>query len=188
MSKDATGPARLEMYAALEFLQQLHSEVDRLAGEVAAQHGDRLKCMRGCSHCCVDGITVFDVEAERIRRAHPELLASGVAGLAGACAFLDGDGACRIYEDRPYVCRTQGLPLRWLEELDSGETVERRDICPLNEPGEPKLEELTVNDCWPIGPVEEQLARVQAMLQGAGPSDELTRVPLRDLFAKLRRP
>ncbi|MBK7707050.1 MAG: hypothetical protein IPJ30_15135 [Acidobacteria bacterium] len=51
----------------------------------------------------------------------------------GACAFLDQD-ACRIYPDRPYVHRTQGLPLRWIED-DLEEAFKYRDICPLNEAG-----------------------------------------------------
>ena len=92
------------------------------------------------------------------------------------CAFLDAEGACRIYADRPYVCRTQGLPLRWIEE-DFDETIEYRDICPLNAAGEP-VEDLEAADCWTIGPFEEELSMIQA---GTGDS---ARVPLRDLFTK----
>lgn len=107
----------------------------------------------------MDGLTVFDVEAEPIRLGHAGLLATGVPHAEGACAFLDPEGACRIYAQRPYVCRTQGLPLRWIEEQD-GEPVELRDICPLNEAGEP-IEQLLVEACWTVGPVEERLARLQ---------------------------
>ena len=41
------------------------------------------------------------------------------------CPALDGDGACRIYEHRPLVCRTFGLPLRNADEYIG-------DICDLN--------------------------------------------------------
>ena len=161
----------------LTALRGLHREVDRQAGVLAARHAGRLQCGRGCADCCVDGIAVFEVEAERIRRAHPQLLEQGRPRRPGACAFLDADGACRIYDDRPYVCRTQGLPLRWFVQTPEGETVEHRDICPLNEPG-PAVESLSADDCWTIGPVEGQLAALARPAQGR----TMRRVPLRDLF------
>ena len=150
----------------------LHAEVDREAGRLHVLHAERLQCRRGCSACCVDDLTVFEVEAAPIRRRHAELLATGVAHAEGACAFLDEASACRIYEHRPYVCRTQGLPLRWIEERDGG-AVELRDICPLNESGQP-IEELMEDACWTIGPMEERLARLVI--------EPATRVRLRDLF------
>ena len=117
------------------------------------------------------------MEAERIRRQNPRLLAEGTPHKEGACAFLDGEGACRIYQDRPYVCRTQGLPLRWLEPDTKDGVLEYRDICPLNEEG-PSLESLDEGDCWTLGPMEGRLAA----LQEAWSAGRLERVPLRDLF------
>ena len=129
--------------------------------------------------CCVDDLTVFEVEAENIRRSHAELLKNGAAHAAGACAFLNAEGACRIYGDRPYVCRTQGLPLRWLDEDAQGDFIELRDICPLNDEGDVEpIEELPPEECWSIGPAEEQLARLQSQFSAG----KLARVPLRALF------
>lgn len=160
-------------------LLRLHTDVDARARPLAARLGSRLQCRRGCTPCCTDGLTVFEVEAERIRRCAVELLRNGAPHPEGACAFLDFDGACRIYEHRPYVCRTQGLPLRWLEEdEDTGEIRDRRDICPLNAEG-PPLELLSESDCWTIGPSEERLAALQHDL---GPSG--ARVALRSLFRR----
>lgn len=156
----------------------LHRDVDDLARVVAQRNGARLKCARGCSGCCVDELTVFEVEAERIRREHAELLATGTPREPGACALLDESGACRVYDARPYVCRTQGLPLRWLEEDDADEIVEQRDICPLNLEG-PPLESLAEEELWLIGPFEERLASLQARADGGA----LRRVALRDLFS-----
>jgi Fe-S-cluster containining protein len=160
-------------------LTVVYEDVDRRAGELHALHAARTQCRRGCSACCEDDLTVFEVEAARIRERHGDLLAEGVPHAEGACAFLDGEGACRIYADRPYVCRTQGLPLRWLDEGDAGEIVELRDICPLNEAGRP-IEELDADDCWTIGPVEETLARLE-VASGEAMSK---RVALRKLFTK----
>jgi hypothetical protein len=140
------------------------------------QHRERLQCRRGCSACCVDDLTVFEIEATRIRHAFPELLANGEPRAPGACAFLDEHGACRVYAARPYVCRTQGLPLRWIDDDDDGALVERRDICELNDPG-PALVELKAEQCWTIGPAEAKLATLQQQHFG-----DLERVGLRALF------
>jgi uncharacterized protein len=137
------------------------------------RHAARLQCRRGCSACCVDDITVFEVEAAVIRTRHGELLATGEPGPVGACAFLDGEGACQIYPDRPYVCRTQGLPFRW---IDDEAEAEYRDICELNEPG-PPLVELDPEACWTLGPAEAELQLIQ-LTHGEG----MQRVALRDLF------
>ena len=117
---------------------------------------------------------MFEVEAERIRSGHADLLRDGTPHPPGACAFLGDAGECRIYADRPYVCRSQGLPLRWIEEE---EQVERRDICPLNAEGEP-LESLPAADCFTLGPFEARLRRLQDAQDGG----KGLRVALRALF------
>lgn len=163
---------------ALELIYQLHQIVDELTAPLQARHAARLKCQRGCSSCCIDGLSVFSIEAERIKRDHAQLLERGQPHQGtGGCAFLDAQGGCRIYESRPYVCRTQGLPLRWIEEEAPDEFVELRDICPLNADGEP-LEALHKDDCWAIGPVEAKLAELERAFGG----EQMTRVPLRSLF------
>lgn len=157
---------------------RLQDEVSAAADRIAAGHGERLQCARGCAGCCVDDLSVFAVEAQRIR-AEGEAVLREAPGPIGACAFLDSAGACRIYVARPYVCRTQGLPLRWIDEDPSGAFVERRDICELNEAGEVDLVDLEPESCWPLGPVEEQLRALQAASEPAAP---LRRVRLRELF------
>jgi hypothetical protein len=167
--------------AELADLLELHASVDARADALASSHAARLRCRRGCSDCCVDDLTVFEVEAERIRRNHAALLADGEPGPPGACAFLDGEGACRIHPDRPYVCRTQGLPLRWLFETPGGAIEEGRDICPKNSEG-PDLATLEEDDLWLIGPWEDRLARLQEASGDGG----ARRVALRSLFARSR--
>ena len=150
-------------------IDALHHDVDRRAAALAARHAARMACARGCSGCCVDGLTVFEVEAERIRRGAAELLASGTPHPPGRCAFLGSEGECRIYALRPYVCRTQGLPLRW---LDDAAEVEYRDVCELNDI---PVETLAPEECWTLGETEERLARLQA---------DGRRVALRSLFQR----
>jgi hypothetical protein len=169
---------------AKNYVVRLHRAVDEARAPIEAEHAERLRCKRGCSGCCVDGLTVFEVEAALIESRHGALLAEAEPHPPGACAFLDEDGACRIYDERPYVCRTQGLPLRWLEEAEDGAIVEVRDICPLNVDGGPALDELGAERFWSIGPFEERLAAVQASVEDQ--TEPTRRVALRSLFAKAR--
>ena len=163
----------------MDSIASLHASVDARVAVLERQHAERLRCRTGCTDCCVDGLTVFAVEAERIRRAFPEVLGGERPGPVGACAMLGPDGACRVYAARPQVCRTQGLPLRWFAEGPDGAVVEHRDICPLNDPG-PPVESLEPDACWLIGPAEGGVARLQ---QATG---SFERVALRDLFASRR--
>lgn len=163
----------------LRELEVLHDEVDRLASRLFEIHRSRIHCGKGCHDCCIDDISVFEVEADRIRIEAPELLADGKPHSPGRCAFLSDDGACRIYRVRPYVCRTQGLPLRWIGETADGSLAELRDICPFNEEGWP-IEEIPRRECWSVGPFEDRLSEIQRAADGGCG----TRVRLRDLFAR----
>lgn len=167
---------------AVASLRDLHDEIDAAAKALAKTHARRMQCRRGCSACCLDDLTVTQVEAERVRRAHSQLLRDGQPHPPGACAFLDGAGACRIYDDRPYVCRSQGLPLRVVFENEAGEIEERRDICPLNLDGGPALDLLDEDDCWLVGPFELRLGQIDEKFGGA----ERGRVALRTLFDRDR--
>ncbi len=157
----------------LQTLGRLHRSVDELASRLQQQHGAGLACKRGCSRCCVDELTVFTLEAEWLARHHPEL-AELRPHPDGACALLSDEGDCRVYAHRPYVCRTQGLPLRWVQEEAPGEWVESRDLCELSDVGD--LTALAPEAMWTLGPAEALLAQLQQRAYG----DE-SRVPLRSL-------
>ena len=161
---------------AIEVVEHLHQTVDEMAEPLARLHAGRMCCSRGCAACCIDGITVFAVEAAFIRHSAAAVLLEKPHP-PGRCAFLAGDESCRIYPFRPYVCRTQGLPLRYFEPGPEGEVVEFRDICPLNDPHGPPVEHLPEEQLWVIGPIEGRLAQAQHAF-----SEDQERVALRDLF------
>ena len=156
-------------------VSRLHAVVDELVAPLHERHRARLQCRAGCASCCVDNLNVFKIEADRIQAEFPEVLSSSPHP-PGACAMLDEAGACRVYAARPYVCRTQGLPLRWGEQR-KGRPVELRDICALNEAG-PPLQSLPAQDCWTLGPVEDRLRAMQEAQDGG----QGQRVALRALF------
>ncbi len=187
--------------AILSRLADLHHEIDREVEVLEGLHASRLKCRRGCSACCIDDLTVTRLEAEIIRRSHSELLEGEEPHAVGACAFLDFEGACRIYESRPTICRSQGLPLRVLFENEESEIEERRDVCPLNVEGGPPVDSLAEEDCWLVGPHELRVQRLddeafnEPMKMGAdvGPrgedsreesGEEGGRIALRALFRR----
>ncbi len=158
----------------LDILEHLYQQVDSHAAALA-QPLD-LECRAGCTPCCVDDLRVGPAEASFIR-AHAAPILAATPHPPGACAMLDDQGHCRIYPWRPYVCRTQGLPLRWLEEEDDTTCHEARDICPLNAPTVDLLN-LPATACWPIGPMEQKLAHLDRSLD----DNPRERTALRDLF------
>ena len=169
--------------ARLRQLEAIHRQVDGLVAERTAGLGNLLVCGPGCSSCCQDDLTVLEIEAALIVRRAAPVVRGQVPGPPGACAFLDSRGHCRIYQWRPYVCRTQGLPLRWLDpHADQGES---RDICPLNRE-QLDLRQLPMGDldeklCWTLGPWEGRLASLNAEATG---QFETRRRALRGLFSQ----
>ncbi|MDQ3233069.1 MAG: YkgJ family cysteine cluster protein, partial [Pseudobdellovibrionaceae bacterium] len=94
----------------------LVAKVDAKAEEFQQRYANQLQCRKGCSSCCLPGLTVFAVERNSIRDwllQRPELAEKlqKQPEKAGACRFLDAEGSCQIYPVRPIICRTQGLPL-----------------------------------------------------------------------------
>ncbi len=207
----ASSGRRPEACSALDALDALHDEIDREVARLSDLHRGRLRCGRGCASCCLLELRVSPVEAERIRRAYPDLLREGEPHAEGGCAFLDRAGACRIYDARPFVCRTQGLPLRVFLERDSGgeegedpandatEIEEHRSICELNVAGGPPIEDLPEAACWLVGPYELRLARIDEAFReesaaepGSSEADGVDadagsqRIALRSLFRTAR--
>jgi hypothetical protein len=105
----------------------VHGLVEEALARFAARRPDlvqRVRCRKGCAHCCRMwvGITRDEAEllAERVRagtarpdpvRMETQLAFTSPSDYIGrppeeaACVFLDGDGACTVYEDRPSACR-----------------------------------------------------------------------------------
>lgn len=88
-----------------------------------------VKCTKGCSACCHTQVSINSDEAHllaariledgiRIDLARLELQASvkndslkwfQLNFASRACIFLNEQGACRVYSDRPAVCRTNNV-------------------------------------------------------------------------------
>lgn len=65
---------------------------------------DRVQCRRGCAFCCYVDVVVTPLEAVRLGgRARP---GSGEAAAHRKPCPLLADGACTVYEQRPFACRS----------------------------------------------------------------------------------
>jgi Fe-S-cluster containining protein len=118
----------------LENYRQLVAKVDDLCGGIEKKYRDQISCRKGCDDCCrhlslfwVEGVALAlaleelpDEAAEHIRerarQATPE----------GPCPLLE-NGQCLLYQARPIICRTHGLPL-----LGSRDGERFIDTCPEN--------------------------------------------------------
>jgi Fe-S-cluster containining protein len=108
------------------------------------KYSSEMNCGRGCSQCCIAHLTVFPVEAQLILDwftglsvdARKDISKNWKAGEQEPkrCVFLS-DNLCGIYEVRPTVCRTQGLPLKVAKiatpDEDAGKEFEL-SLCELN--------------------------------------------------------
>jgi hypothetical protein len=118
----------------LENYRGLVARVDALCGRIETEFGEHLACRKGCDACCRH-LSLFRVEGAALAEALMRCPAGVAARIRrrvrqstvdGPCPLLE-DGACLLYEARPIICRTHGLPL--LIRLDGKQQV---DCCPRN--------------------------------------------------------
>jgi len=111
----------------------LLNRVDQLCRKITEQFQAQITCRAGCSGCCLH-LSLFPVEAANLFRAIKNLPAEIKAILSGriqwpedgSCPLLI-DKCCTVYQSRPVICRTHGLPL--VAENDGERVV---DCCPEN--------------------------------------------------------
>jgi len=118
----------------LENYLALLSRVDELCGQTAARFDSQITCHAGCDACCRH-LSVFAVEAAALGQALKSISESQVAlirqtaeqsGPEAPCPLLH-QGLCLLYQARPIICRTHGLPLLISRDGSSGV-----DFCPEN--------------------------------------------------------
>lgn len=159
----------------------LVAELDEKIAEISRTllQNKQLQCGPGCDGCCMP-FSVLPIEAAMIaevvitRRVCVESCGEG-------CRLLN-DGLCTIYEMRPVICRTQGLPLAYVDE-EAG-TIEV-SACPLNFPDEYPLshEELFYMDSF-----NGRLAQLNVQYCNENGLDLSTRIPLANCIVGKKRP
>lgn len=119
---------------------QLLGKVEALFHAVVSRHPVRFSCAKGCYGCCQPGLTVFSVEMAYInswieKNKDVALKIKDTSQMLmdpSFCRLLDKNGDCSIYEARPMICRSHGMPISWAENGADQSSAEERDVCPLN--------------------------------------------------------
>jgi Fe-S-cluster containining protein len=118
------------MHGAVERYRELRRDVDKRAAELLRIHDGQIACRPGCSRCCTN-ISVFPVEYQAILQ---DLCAAGIKEISfdpnAPCVFLQ-DGLCALYEYRPLICRTHGLPIAFAADESDPESLSV-SFCPHN--------------------------------------------------------
>ncbi|MEC9070911.1 MAG: YkgJ family cysteine cluster protein [Myxococcota bacterium] len=123
---------------------ELKQRVGAFHDRVSERHPGALTCHSGCSSCCERHLSVMTLEWAPMAEAIDDLdedektaiRARLEAGRADPrCPLLNDAGRCRVYDARPMICRSHGLPIQ------VGEPP-KRDVCPLNFPEGPSVETL----------------------------------------------
>ena len=147
----------------------LRQAIDDFAALVSKNHREHIQCRRGCYECCVPPDTLFRIEGEQILKAVselPEPLQKRIRdrihdGGDSRCPLLE-KGGCMIYENRPILCRTQGMPLAVHRE---GKVYDL-EYCRLNFTSIPSGFELPRRHILDIEGTNELLASLNLKLVG----------------------
>ena len=122
------------MSILLENYKLLTARVDALCSAITAALGKQITCSAGCSSCCT-AITVFPVEAAAMREALENLPDRKAEEIRRHISEHAEDERCPLlfhhhcllYEARPVICRTHGLPI-----IYNADGLRQSDCCPLN--------------------------------------------------------
>ena len=100
---------------------------DQKISEIEKKHTGNLSCGKGCCSCCEE-TSVLPIEFFSIVSAMKDRGLKIQPG-SKSCAMLRRS-LCQIYEFRPLICRTHGLPLAYGEDDDP--LMKSISFCELN--------------------------------------------------------
>ena len=155
----------------LDNYRALLLRVDEICSQTRARFGDQISCRPGCDACCRH-LSIFAVEAAALNRALCQLpgqdadfirRAAAASSPDAACPLLQG-GLCLLYQARPIICRTHGLPLLVNRDGTSG-----IDFCPENFQGAASIPGSAVID---LERLNATLATINALFLASFPGPE----------------
>ncbi len=127
------------MTDAIERFEALAGDVERKFDAIRQRNHGCMECQKGCSDCCRCRLSITRLEEAYLRQGLARLPESVRRELAERatdesremCAGLDADGACQVYESRPLICRSHGVPLRYRYPVPLVQPT-RIDVCQKN--------------------------------------------------------
>ena len=94
---------------------QLRDQIDQLTGKLSSLHQNQMQCKKGCDLCCMN-YNIFPIEFHAIKeQLKKQAVVNSRVANENECVFLI-DHECQIYENRPVICRTHGLPLLFMND------------------------------------------------------------------------
>ena len=93
---------------------ELRASIDKFSDQLHKLHKKHMKCQKGCDHCCMD-YEIFPIEFDHIKKSIEDQAIETTVSQDGSCIFLK-DHVCQIYDHRPIICRTHGLPLLFMND------------------------------------------------------------------------
>src|SRR5690554_398111 len=98
--------------------KEIRDTIDEVSAKLSKNHKSHMMCTKGCDLCCMD-YSILPVEFSYIEK---ELISEGFKPVKPSteaanetCVFLKNH-ECSIYEHRPVICRTHGLPLLYTND------------------------------------------------------------------------
>ncbi len=114
--------------------KKLMEDVNNEIRKLEKQYKGILQCRPGCIKCCKE-LSVLPLEAEILQEAFNalsndviQIIHSQAKNKNRACPFLI-ENLCSVYQARPLICRTHGLPVGYVN--NNNETIEV-SACPVN--------------------------------------------------------
>jgi Fe-S-cluster containining protein len=166
----------MERDEILRAYRELRDEVDRQIDLYLNNSPLPMNCGEGCASCCID-FAVLPLEALIISEALRSLPSSKFLGDSGGegCPLLSDD-RCIIYDERPIICRTQGLPLGYLDHETGTATL---SICERNDP---ELREWRPEELFMMDEINGRLMTLNRALAVSFTLNPAVRYPIREVL------
>lgn len=152
------------------------ADVDTEVLRVSKLYPNHIRCRSGCFDCC-KSFSVFPIEAEIIRAALSQGVGCNVGfdnvGIDIGCSLL-ADTLCSIYDSRPLICRTQGMPIGY---VDHEQGVIEVSACELNFIGL----EFNTQQLFMMDPFNERLQKINAYYCKLLKIDPWQRISIREI-------
>jgi uncharacterized protein len=92
---------------------RLRKTIDKISDALSTRHSPHMQCRKGCDLCCMD-YSILPVEfhyiQKQLKKSENHKSFSSKEKDGTGCIFLK-ENSCTIYNNRPVICRSHGLPL-----------------------------------------------------------------------------
>ena len=163
----------------------LRTEIDTHSNKLEKEHTKQMQCKKGCDMCCMD-YSILPIEFHSIlndfekNKTIPETSAKAKDD---ECIFLKNH-VCTIYNERPIICRTHGLPLLFMNDNNEWEL----SACELNFT-EFDFEKFTLDNTFPQDKYNSKLFMLNKKFITEVKDKEYGEfdlIPIKNLAAKLQ--